>query len=168
MSLQQLRNVSFGKSKANASGSSGVGYTILDQTGTTIVSRTTTGVYQLTSGSGLYAAYVTFPDNFHGQLLWDTGTAFTETYYATEQYNAEENNPLIDAIHSNVGIITGTLNVLASDVEFIKHIEGGRWRIVSDQMIFYKSDNVTEVARFDLYDQFGLPSSETVFERRRV
>jgi hypothetical protein len=168
MSLQQLRNVTFGKSKANATGTLGVGYTMLDYTGNIITSRTTSGVYQLTSGSGLYAAYVTFPDNFHGQLLWDTGTAFAETYYATEQYNVEENNPLIDTIHSNIEIVTGTLNVLASDVEFIKHIEGGRWRIVSDQMIFYKSDNITEVARFDLYDQFGSPSSETVFERRRT
>lgn len=189
MSLQQLRNVSFGKFKANATGSSGVGYTVLDQAGTIVTSRTTTGVYQLTSGSGLYAAYVTFPDNFRGQILWDTGTAFAETYYATEQYNVEENNPLVseihvdtqfitgaisdvavvlDAVYSDVGMITGTLNIVASDVEFIKHIEGGRWRIVNDQMIFYKSDNATEVARFDLYDQFGAPSSETVFERRRA
>ncbi len=189
MSLQQLRNVSFGKTKSNATGSLGVGYAVLDQNGVIVSPRTTSGVYQLTPGSGLYAAYVTFPDNFRGQILWDTGTVFPETYYATEQYNVEENNPLIsdiyvdtqfvtgavsdiavvvDAVYSDIGVVTGTLNVVQADVEFIRHIEGGRWRIVNDQMIFYKADNSTEVARFDLYDQFGAPNSETVFERRRA
>lgn len=53
---------------------------------------------------------------------------------------------------------------------FIRHIEGGRWKIdkSSNQMIFYKKDNIIEVARFDLFDSAGQPASDNVFERRRV
>jgi len=54
--------------------------------------------------------------------------------------------------------------------EFLEDIQGGRWKIDTalNQMIFYKADNVTEVARFDLFDQFGVPAHENVYERRRA
>ena len=35
-------------------------------------------------------------------------------------------------------------------------------------MIFFKEDNVTEVARFDLFDDAGNPTMDAVFERTRV
>lgn len=53
-------------------------------------------------------------------------------------------------------------------VNFIRNIEGGKWRIVGNQMIFYKSDNVTEVARFNLFDSAGNPAMANVFERERA
>lgn len=149
MSVSLVRNVDFGQTQANITGSSGVGYTLLDVTGSVYQSRTTSGVYQLVSGSGIYAAYVTFPDDWKGQILWDTGTVITGTcgtQYAVEDYDYLENNPKTDSIYD---------------------IEHGRWRIVGDEMIFYKEDNVTEVARFDLYDENGLPTSDAVFERVR-
>jgi hypothetical protein len=52
--------------------------------------------------------------------------------------------------------------------EFLSNIEGGRWRLVGNQMIFYKSDNVTEVARFNLYNAAGAPSMTEVYERSRA
>ena len=54
--------------------------------------------------------------------------------------------------------------------EFIKNIEGGRWKVdtVLNQMIFYEPDNVTEVARFNLYGYTGLPAHEDVYERKRA
>lgn len=55
-----------------------------------------------------------------------------------------------------------------ADIAFIKHIEGGRWKIVSNQMIFYRDDNVTEVARFDLKDSSGSPTMSNPMERSRV
>ena len=64
--------------------------------------------------------------------------------------------------------LSGSMGVITTDVSFIKSIEGGRWKIVSDQMVFYKDDNVTEVARFDLFDETGNPSMDAVFERKRV
>jgi hypothetical protein len=53
-------------------------------------------------------------------------------------------------------------------MNFLQDIEGGRWRIVSNQMIFYAEDNATEVARFNLYDEGGNPADSDVYERRRV
>ncbi|MCK4527728.1 right-handed parallel beta-helix repeat-containing protein, partial [candidate division WOR-3 bacterium] len=38
----------------------------------------------------------------------------------------------------------------STKLAFLAAIEGGRWKIISNQMIFYKEDNVTEVARFNL------------------
>ena len=57
-----------------------------------------------------------------------------------------------------------------NDVEFVKNIEGGRWIIDSalNQMVFYAEDNISEVARFDLLDKDGLPTSENVFERVKI
>ena len=49
---------------------------------------------------------------------------------------------------------------------------GGRWKIDkdTDQMIFYKDDNVTEVARFNLYDALGnlTDIGDDVYERERT
>lgn len=159
MALSQLRNVNFGRMRLNATGSTGVGYQLLDTTGAAVAARTTAGVYQ--TAPGIYAAYVSFPDNFRGQVLWDTGTAFLTASYATEQYNYEENNPKVDSIYNVVTSMTGTLNSIY-DIQF------GRWRIVGDQMIFYKDDNATEVARFNLFDDAGNPTMDAVFERVKV
>jgi hypothetical protein len=67
---------------------------------------------------------------------------------------------------------TPELNVITTDNEFIKNMIGGRWKVdaTTSQMIFYEDDNVTEVARFDLYDRFGNPSivGDEIFERERV
>jgi len=159
MPLSQLKNVNFGRSRLNATGSTGVGYQLLDTAGSVVSSRTTTGVYQ--TAPGIYAAYVSFPDSFRGQVLWDTGTAFLTASYATEQYNYEENNPKVDLTYNVVTSMTGTLNS-------IYDIQYGRWRIVGDQMIFYKDDNATEVVRFNLFDDAGNPTMDAVFERVKV
>ena len=161
MPLSQLRNCNFGRSKANATGSTGVGYTLLNTAGAEVQARTTVGVYQLTSGSGLYAAYISFPDSFRGQLMWDTGAAFPTSSYAVESYNVEENNPKVDDNWQMLNSITGSIGVIRDMTE-------GRWKIVSNQMIFYASDNVTEVARFDLFDDVGSPTMDAVFERTKV
>ena len=61
-----------------------------------------------------------------------------------------------------------TLVLVQADVEIIKKVETGRWRIVSNQMIFYDDDEVTPILTFDLKDQAGLPSMTDVFERDPV
>lgn len=158
MALQQLRNVNFGRNRANATGSTGVGFTLLDVSGSVVQTRTTSSVYQLSPDTGLYAAYVSFPNDFRGQLFWDTGTAFTTASYATEQFNVEENNPRIDDIQRTVNMMSGTIAQLY-DISF------GRWHIIGNQMRFYKEDNVTEVCRFNLFDDLGAPSMDAVFQR---
>jgi hypothetical protein len=161
MPTQLLQNVNFGRSKYDATGSLGVGYSLLGTDGTVVESRTTTGVYQ--TAPGIYAAYVSFPDNFKGQILWDTGDHyFLTASYATEDYNGSAavtiDTAKIDEIYDVVTSMTGTLNSIY-DIQF------GRWRIVNNQMIFYKDDNTTEVVRFDLFDDAGNPTMDAVFER---
>jgi hypothetical protein len=38
--------------------------------------------------------------------------------------------------------------------------------MVSNQQIYYKDDNVTEIFRVSYYDQDGLPTIDDPFERR--
>lgn len=161
MSLDQLRNCNLGRSCANATGSSGVGYTLYDVSGSVIVSRTTTGVYQLTPNSGLYAAYISFPNSFRGQIVWDTGSIFPTASYAIEQYNVEENNPKIDETLSLVQQMSGTVAQLY-DIQY------GRWKIVGNQMLFYKEDNATLIATYNLFDDLGAGTMDSVFERRKA
>lgn len=176
MPLQQLKTVNFGKSRSGISGS--VGYALFNTDGSVNSARTNTGVYELTASSGMYAAFVSFPDDFRGSIVWDSGeTPVSRLVFATEQYNYEENNPNVDLILSQSTDVSGSLQAISSslgtliaDVQFIKDIEGGRWIIDEsvNQMIFYKSDNTTEVARFDLKDINGDPTSTEVFERVRT
>jgi hypothetical protein len=158
MTLAQLKNVNFGKQKANLAN---VGYTILDVNGDIAITRSTADVYQIAPGSGLYAAFINFPNDFKGQILWDTGEALGTIAYAVEQYNVEENDPKVALTYTTVQTISGS-------VEVIRDFTEGRWQIVANQMIFFKSDNVTEVARFDLHDAGGNPTMDAVFERLKV
>lgn len=148
MSTLSVKSVNFGKTK---SGLATVGYALFDATGSIAVPRTDTGVFEMGANTGNYGAQITFPANFSGTILWDTGEA--TPVYASDEYNAGE----IPAS-------------LTSDVAFIKDMIGGRWTIDSAtyQMIFYKDDNVTEVARFDLKDKNGNPSFLSVFTRQRA
>ena len=66
------------------------------------------------------------------------------------------------------GNIAAQLAAIKADTTFIKAIEGGRWKIISNQMIFYNSDNITEIARFNLLDATALPTMTNPFERVRV
>ena len=61
-----------------------------------------------------------------------------------------------------------TVGYLEEDIALIKDIESGVWEIKDNKMIFYKEDGVTEVIKFDLFDDKGKPSMETVFKRSRI
>jgi hypothetical protein len=185
---------------------------------------------------------VSFPDDFRGQLLWDTGSAFSDTYYASEPYNVEENDPRTAEILTQVGALTGTVGAIGSEIlvisgnidalgsqltvvsgnvdlavsnaaqaainsygtftkilevsssvsnintdfdsvssavssavtvlnsvtQDIYDMQFGRWHVVGNQMVFYRADNVTEIARFDLKDDAGNPTMDAVFERVKV
>jgi hypothetical protein len=144
-----------------------VGYAVYDSLGNVVSPRTTAGVYQVITGSGLYAAPVTYPDGFNGQIVWDCppvtgsqGTVLSQSYAAEEQ-NYLANNPKADDTWQMVSSVTGSVQGLY-DVAF------GRWRIdpVANTMTFYRSDNVTVVATFNLLDSAGAPAFDSVFERQ--
>jgi hypothetical protein len=156
----KLQNANFGPKRADQTGSLGVGYAILDENGAVVAPRTTSGVYQLASGSGLYAAYVSWPDAFSGQILWDC-PAFTGSSgnvlaksSATEQYNVEQ----------SYTYLSGTIG---PQVQGIYDVAFGRWKIdkVANTMTFYRAGKVTVVAVFDLFDDTGAPTFDGVFER---
>lgn len=70
------------------------------------------------------------------------------------------NEFIADHVWEHTEAITALLQLddIQTGTTFTKDIEGGGWRIVNGQMIFYKDDNVTEIARFDLtYDGDGNP-----------
>ena len=105
MSVSLVKLADFG---VGSTGLSTVGYTIFNSAGGVQTSRTTTGVYELTAGSGIYAAVVSFPENFQGSILWDNGQ--TNILYAAEQYNYLENNPNVDKDLQNTNLIlSGTI-----------------------------------------------------------
>ena len=61
-----------------------------------------------------------------------------------------------------------TVGYLQSDIQFLLDVEGGKWQIVANQMIFYKQDGITEVMRFNLFDASGNPTMDAVSKRVRV
>jgi len=64
--------------------------------------------------------------------------------------------------------LSDQIDSITTDVTFLKDIEGGKWKIEANQMIFCKSDNLTEIARFNLKDSSGNPAMTNVFQRERV
>jgi hypothetical protein len=155
-----LKSANFGLTKANATGSSGVGYALFDSTGQIVLERTTSGVNQVVPG--VYSADVEVPSMFSGQIIWDTGSAFSRVYYATEEVS--EASSVVQTLSS----ISGTLSTMSNTLQFIRDMTAGRWKIEGNQMKFYAEDNVTLVAVFDLKDDLGAPSTDSVFERVKV
>jgi len=61
-----------------------------------------------------------------------------------------------------------TDTIIWADVTFIKAIEGGKWKIASNQMIFYDDDNTTVIATFNLFDSAGSPAMTEIYKREVV
>ena len=160
MSLSIVKSANFGKLRG---GLATVGYTLYDESGIEVSPRSTLGVHEVGSNTGIYASSIDFPDGFTGSILWDTGQG-VDTVFASEEQNNTES---ASALTSDISTIKTALN---DDLTFVKDMLGGQWKIDDDnfQMIFYKDDNTTEVARFDLIDNKGAPSFLSVFLRRRV
>jgi len=110
-------------------------------------------------------------------------TAGLIRFYGVGELIDQDDNTIVTGTYGNLVVVNKSLNnssvcnavwdhvkatALLDDVDFIKDIEGGRWRIHDKQMIFYASDNITEVARFNLFDKTGTPSGDNVYERVRT
>lgn len=101
-------------------------------------------------------------NNIHGDLI-GVSSDVIDVKNAVANIDSD-----LGAVAADVTDIKGDVAMLVADVQFIKDIEGGKWEIKNNQMIFYKSDNVTEVARFNLYNDINQPAMEHVFRRNRV
>jgi len=118
----------------------------------------------------MYAAHISFPSDFKGSVVWDSGqTPASKLVYATEEYNYQANNPNVDLILTKSCDISGTLNEVSGAVDLTKRAFFGRWQILtaSNEMVFFAGDNTTELARFDLFDISGSAAFQCIFDRRR-
>lgn len=142
MSIKLVKSVNFGKSQG---GLGTVGFTLIDGDGIVSTLRSTAGVNEVGTNTGIYAAQIDFTTEFSGSILWDTGAVVPK--YAAEEYNPTDER-----------------------LKFNFDIAGGRWVLdsVLNQMIFYTDNNATEIARFDMKDSAGAPSVTQVFSRTRT
>lgn len=142
MTIKLVKSVNFGRSQG---GLGTVGFTLIDGDGNVSVARSTTGVHEVGTDTGIYASQVDFATEFSGSILWDTGTG--NPRYASEEYNPTDER-----------------------LKFNYDVAGGRWVLdpVLNQMIFYTDNNATEIARFDMKDSAGAPSVTQVFSRTRT
>lgn len=92
----------------------------------------------------------------HGVGSWEGGVPPTVSEIAVGVWE--------EALSDHAGISGSAAEAL----QFLTDIEGGRWQIANNQMIFYASDNQTVICRFNLYDAAGQPTMQDIFERRRV
>jgi hypothetical protein len=105
-----------------------------------------------------------------GTPVWPI--SFTD--YCSVTFESDVSAALLksDEIDTSLATIEAGVATLLVDVEFIKQIEGGRWKIdeTANQMIFYEDDNATEVARFNLLDSGGAPTGSPgdAYERTRA
>lgn len=106
-----LRIVNFGTSKG---GLSTVGYTIYGVDGAVIASRSTSGVTEIGSSTGIYAANINMPD-YDAIVLWDTGDASIR--YATEDYQHQ-----ITSIENSVGRVENIYQSVKNIGEFMATI----------------------------------------------
>ena len=83
MSLTLPKTCAMGSSKTGLVGT--IGITLLNPDGSVHTPRTTDGIYEI--GGGCYGKDITFPDNWKGIILWDTGGI--DPAYAVEDFNLE-------------------------------------------------------------------------------
>jgi len=82
MALSLPKVCNMGSSKGGLVGT--IGVTLLNPDGTTHTARTTAGIYEIGINTGCYGKDITFPDNWAGALVWDTGGG--TPVYAVEEY----------------------------------------------------------------------------------
>jgi hypothetical protein len=110
-----------------------------------------------------------------GVLVADkTGFALSSAYDAAKAAASQSSVNTIDGVLDDLhdthipAIKAKTDLIVWGDVTFILDRLGGKSRIVGNQLICYKSDNLTEICRFDLKNAAGTPSTVSIYEKVRV
>lgn len=131
---------------------------VIDEDGNPVTGLTVTYEIRKSIDSSLFDS---------GTLSESSGTYYKNINFTTVgQYRAIYSPP--------AGYESGIETVLVreefaqdSKMDTLIHVESGNWKIVNNQMIFYKITG-EELMRFNLFDDDGVPSSESVTERRKV
>lgn len=85
MALSLFKTVNFGSRRGSLAT---VGFTIYNSDFSINQSRSTDGVQEVVSASGIYGAAMTLDDSFQGLIVWDTGAA--PILYAPEEFDYRE------------------------------------------------------------------------------
>jgi len=101
------------------------------------------------------------------RYTWNPASLPVREYVAEYKINDVVRSAKIseDVVVRDIATQTDLL-IIKADVELIKKVETGRWKIESNQMTFYDDDGVTPLLVYNLYDDAGVPSMTDVFERR--
>lgn len=108
MAKQQLYIVNFGTSKG---GLSTVGYTVYNTDGTVKSARSTSGVVEIGTSTGIYAANISIDAGSDYIVLWDTGDA--NVRYSTEEYRTQ-----LNSIQEETDLIRLIWNTLRNQADF--------------------------------------------------
>lgn len=137
--MKVLQTANLGYSQKGISGS--IQYAVYNTLGGESVALTNTGVYEVGVNTGIYGVELNLSTQFSGSILWKVEN--------TNIYASEE---------------------IKIDQKMARYIHTGRWEIeeADKQMVFYQDDNVTEIARFDLFDRQGNKSIDELFQRKLV
>lgn len=138
--MKVLQTANLGKGYSGISGS--IRYKLFDTLGASVLSSRNTGVYELGTSTGMYGVELNLSTQFSGSIVWSVDG--NTNVYATEEVKIDQ--------------------------KMARYIHTGRWIVDenTNEMIFYQDDNVTEIARFALFDRNGVSSIDELFERRLV
>ena len=138
--MKVLQTANLGKGYSGISGS--IRYELFDTLGSSVLSTRNTGIYELGTNTGLYGVQLDLSTQFSGSIVWSING--NSNVYATEEVKIDQ--------------------------KMARYIHTGRWLVDEDtnEMIFYQDDNLTEIARYALFDRNGASSIDELFERRLV
>ena len=138
--MKVLQTTNLGSSLGGISGS--IRYALYDTLGSEVTSATNAGVYELGSSTGVYGVELNLSTQFSGSIMWSATTA--PSVFATEEVKIDQ--------------------------KMARYIHTGRWMVdeSANEMIFFQDDNVTEIARYALFDRNGNSSIAELFERRLI
>ena len=93
-----------------------------------------------------------------------------EQFIPARTYELADKDDIIDTVEGVWMFIMMILEMFWYEMEFVRDMSEGKWEIdtTANQMIFYKSDNETEIARFNLFNSAGVAASDNVFKREYV
>lgn len=110
MARQRLSTVNFGVSNG---GLATVGYTLYNTNGTTHQARSTSGVTEFGTSTGVYGAVINLPSDKAVLVMWDTGVGGGDT-----RYGSEDNNTALDQIQDGTDMIRLIWNSIKNQGDF--------------------------------------------------
>lgn len=131
-----------------------------------LIRQTSMAEYGAMNGSYFYD-FIDYDPAITYLIRSDAGISTVDYRY---QFASGQNeaNIITQILNASMASISPADETLGGMIKFIAGIEGGKWEMKNNQMIFYDKDNVTEIARFNVFNISGTPSMQDVMKRERV